>query len=856
MPIGRLLFLKQEAQNPKLRIPTLTVFGFVLIFSMFVGSFLFVRSASATLDNHPFISDPGTLLDGFEDVSEWTVSGTGATAENDVSTVKFGNQSIKVNTTNGNLAQITKTVNLDLSSGDSFSLWVYVGDISKIKFFNFYISSSAGWGTFFYKTFTSSILFNGWNELVFIKSQFTNSTTPDSWDNTIIRMRFTVTPEIGESVSVNFDDLRFGIEGEAKVIITFDDGKAGVINNAYPIMTINGQKGVTFIYTNVVGDSGIMTFANLTTLMNAGWDISDHTAAHKNLAAVSQEEMEADIDGGYDWLVANGFGDTAKFFAYPYGTKSDFNDAVVAKVKERHILARTLVYMTFPHFDILNYHDLNFKLSSYYVGSSTNVSTVQTQIDRVVEASGLLILTFHNIVDSGATGGEYLTADFQAISDYLKEKQDAGLLEVITFIDYYNALRPYVIGTDNIDIGAGATIYGDGRFVNTGTASGNTAKLSIVPTEGFDSADWHQWMVVDIDTWSTSDDYYKKWTETASGTLSVDHTVGDLESNKYYNVKVDGVLGADITGDNCSYGVCLSNSSGKITFTYTGTYSDHTFDVQEGDNTFPVRSSGSPSGTLVWDTTSVTLSLTTDENATCKYGVSSGTAYSSIANTFSTTGGTTHSSSITGLSSNNTTTYYVRCQDTVGNTNSDDYLISFSIAAGGGGGLPSAAYNPPSPPAPSPENPQGGFRIVINNGAETTNDRLVTLKLFAGSDTERMAISNNPDFTGPGTGQITYQSPYNWDLCYWQKECPDGVYTIYAKFYTQWGRASEVVSDMIVLTSTKPEVSMEPEISVEEMTVEEIKAKILQIKQQIIELLQQLIQLIQEQITNLQAQLP
>jgi hypothetical protein len=68
------------------------------------------------------------------------------------------------------------------------------------------------------------------------------------------------------------------------------------------------------------------------------------------------------------------------------------------------------------------------------------------------------------------------------------------------------------------------------------------------------------------------------------------HTVGDLEANTYYNVKLDTVLGSNITGAGCTAGSCLSDNQGEITFTYTGTYSSHTFDVEEGDNTAPVLS--------------------------------------------------------------------------------------------------------------------------------------------------------------------------------------------------------------------------------------------------------------------------
>ena len=110
----------------------------------------------------------------------------------------------------------------------------------------------------------------------------------------------------------------------------------------------------------------------------------------------------------------------------------------------------------------------------------------------------------------------------------------------------------------------------------------------------------------------------------------------------------------------------------------------------------------------------------------------------------------------------------------------------------GGGGMPAAWFMPPKAP-------EGGFRILINNGVEYTDGLIVNLTLVGGPDTARMAVSNNPEFTGPGsTGQITYQSQYNWDICRGRTICPEGKYTVYAKFFTPWGTASEVVSDSII----------------------------------------------------------
>ena len=111
------------------------------------------------------------------------------------------------------------------------------------------------------------------------------------------------------------------------------------------------------------------------------------------------------------------------------------------------------------------------------------------------------------------------------------------------------------------------------------------------------------------------------------------------------------------------------------------------------DSTPPVRSSGLPSGSLPSTTTQTTLTLLTNENATCKYSTTAGTAYASMSATFSTTGSTSHSTSVSGLTSGTSYTYYVRCNDADGNTNTDDYPISFAVSSTSTAG--SSCSNPP-----------------------------------------------------------------------------------------------------------------------------------------------------------------
>ncbi len=95
------------------------------------------------------------------------------------------------------------------------------------------------------------------------------------------------------------------------------------------------------------------------------------------------------------------------------------------------------------------------------------------------------------------------------------------------------------------------------------------------------------------------------------------------------------------------------------------------------------RANAQPAGTLPFTTTQVDISLTTALDATCKYETVPGVDYFLMGNTFQVTGGTGHSSTITGLSHSTTYSFYVRCSDGAGTVNTSDFVITFTISPPG-----------------------------------------------------------------------------------------------------------------------------------------------------------------------------
>jgi len=120
-----------------------------------------------------------------------------------------------------------------------------------------------------------------------------------------------------------------------------------------------------------------------------------------------------------------------------------------------------------------------------------------------------------------------------------------------------------------------------------------------------------------------------------------------------------------------------------------------------------------------------------------------------------------------------------------------DWRPASSRGGGGGGGLPPGAYSAPAAP----------FSILINDGNTYTNNPAVILKIQAGSDVFKMAISNSAGFEN--TVQEDYQATKTWILSQ-----GDGVKTVYVKFYTQYGQPSETIQRSIILDTQIPEIKI------------------------------------------------
>jgi len=179
------------------------------------------------------------------------------------------------------------------------------------------------------------------------------------------------------------------------------------------------------------------------------------------------------------------------------------------------------------------------------------------------------------------------------------------------------------------------------------------------------------------------------------------------------------------------------------------------FSVAAADAIPPVRSGGSPSGALPAGTTQTNIILTTDENAICKLSTTADMSYSTIPGTFSTTGGTSHSVNVSGLSDGSSYNYYARCQDFAGNTissvDSPGTVGSYSSSAIGTDGLMVVSYY---------DSTNGDLKVAKCGNASCSSGNTITTVDSTGNVGRESAITIGAD----GFPVISYMDETNGDL--------------------------------------------------------------------------------------------
>jgi|GEM_PF-4550659 len=268
--------------------------------------------------------------------------------------------------------------------------------------------------------------------------------------------------------------------------------------------------------------------------------------------------------------------------------------------------------------------------SGLYAGFETDRQTINTLIRANWQTFSDALADVAGDSNIGDAGDQLNTTYYNADSIHMN---DAG----------YAIIASYVANQINILTDTTAPTVSVTAPTNTATVSGNSVSLTANAADSGSGIAGVQFKLdTNIGAEDTTSTYGVTWDSTAveDGSHTIIAVARDMAGNYATSSAVDVVV----------------------------------------DNTSSVLSDGLPFGEQASGTTELSLSLSTDEDALCKYGIVPDIAYDSIASSFSATS-TTHSVGLSSLMNGTNYTYYIRCQDDAGNTTLSDYTISFSILA-------------------------------------------------------------------------------------------------------------------------------------------------------------------------------
>jgi peptidoglycan/xylan/chitin deacetylase (PgdA/CDA1 family) len=117
------------------------------------------------------------------------------------------------------------------------------------------------------------------------------------------------------------------------ISITFDDGYADVYDNAFPTLRSQNLPATIFLISDYIGRSGMLCDNKIQEMAATNFSIGSHTRSHVILSNIDEEALCSEILTSRDKLSTT-FDRDIKYFAYPQGKTSHFNNRVLQYVQD------------------------------------------------------------------------------------------------------------------------------------------------------------------------------------------------------------------------------------------------------------------------------------------------------------------------------------------------------------------------------------------------------------------------------------------------------------------------------------------------------------------------------------------
>lgn len=246
--------------------------------------------------------------------------------------------------------------------------------------------------------------------------------------STITRGRCNIVAPASEAAVVTFHLMSAAAWSPPLIQIICDDGGIEGYRELLPLLNEYGFKAGFAIIGSLIGTTNYMTTSMLDQLYADGHDLIPHGAT--NLSSLSLAAALADVDSNANYLINRGYHRGRELYVYPNGVEyhsatdktSIINHLVARGVKQAYLASGNTTYAA---------KGLNkYGITRYNCDAAVNTTTLLNHIDKAWECGMGMTLMIHQIVASGATGGQVNRSDMDTILSGIATREKAGKLIV------------------------------------------------------------------------------------------------------------------------------------------------------------------------------------------------------------------------------------------------------------------------------------------------------------------------------------------------------------------------------------------------------------------------------------------
>jgi hypothetical protein len=366
----------------------------------------------------------------------------------------------------------TPAPNFVVNTTDVFGMWVY---IPTFEILDRALTVGGGITLGLHQTniFTDYATINpaglgeigiGWNLFVF---QTTDLTTFGTWSDTgtvtDITVRFdwsSGSPGADQSVFIGpiMQGLQDQANGAYRVIFRNDDGLRNPWIIGYPMITSRGfpQSASCIPYENIGAGPTVFSDGEVSSAQRSGSPILNHgTDSLSSANFPTTDLITADVSAGNSRLAQ--WNEGPKIFVYPEGIIGDatYNGTEVldaVKAAGQNAALRTGGYGSYTGRDVPDDGFARFNFPAIFTDATSSAAYI-AKLDKAKRLRQTVVVGFHSLVPSGATGTETNIPDFVAILDDIKTDALAGDVQLM---DIYELMGH--IGAFTLPIGSSAGV--------------------------------------------------------------------------------------------------------------------------------------------------------------------------------------------------------------------------------------------------------------------------------------------------------------------------------------------------------------------------------------------------------------